>query len=84
MQLYKSYAFNPADKDPVIARVRRLVGTAKNKDVAINSGVSPTTLSNWWRPGGTRRPQYCTIAAVAAAQGYEVAFVKKGTRKRDP
>lgn len=66
---YKSYMFR--DKDPVIDQVRTLV-----KDEGVNytqvharSGVSTTTLSNWFN-GRTRRPQFATVQAVARGLGY--------------
>lgn len=77
MQLYKSYVFK--DKDPVIDKLRTMVQDEgmKNSEVALASGISPSTLTNWFE-GETRRPQFCTIMAVATALGYEAQFVKNG------
>lgn len=73
--LYRSYVFK--DKDPVIDRIRTIVQDEgiKEKNLAIISGVSVTTLTNWFE-GETRKPQYATIAAVTMSLGYETQFVK--------
>ena len=76
LQLYRSYNF--VDKDPVIDKVRNII---KHEDVSYAqvsriSGVSHTTLHNWF-DGGTRRPQYATIMAVTRSLGYEQNFIKK-------
>jgi transcriptional regulator with XRE-family HTH domain len=73
--LYRSYNF--VDKDPVIDRIRTIV---KNEglsygEIHVISGVSSTTLHNWFE-GETKRPQYATIAAVSSALGYAQKFVK--------
>lgn len=77
IQLYKSYSFK--DKDPVIDELRTLVkdSGASYKDIHEESGVSATTLSNWFQ-GETRRPQYATIMAVARSLGYDYKLVKLG------
>lgn len=68
VKLYKTYAFK--DKDPVIDHLR----TAVQKDggsyskISTDSGVSYTTLSNWF-DGATKRPQFATVAAVARSLG---------------
>jgi len=76
LRLYNSYNF--VDKDPVIDKVRTLIKREgwSPKDIHEKSGVSPTTLHNWFE-GKTKRPQYCTIMAVVSAMGYRQAFVKK-------
>lgn len=74
--LYRSYVFK--DKDPVIDKVRTRVqdeGIEYNQ-LAIISGVSRTTLDNWFE-GETKKPQYATIAAVMASMGYVTDFVKE-------
>lgn len=73
--LYKSYNF--VDKDPVIDRMRGMVNGHKYSEVSAKSGVSATTLYNWFE-GNTKRPQYATVIAVARALGYKEQFVKKG------
>jgi transcriptional regulator with XRE-family HTH domain len=75
MHLYRSYVFK--DKDPVIDRIRTLVHDegVSYKDIHIISGVSTSTLTNWFE-GETRRPQYATIAAVTSSLGYKQEFVK--------
>ena len=68
--LYKSYLFR--DKDPAIHAIHRVI-RAKSlayDDVARDSGVTVTTLRNWFY-GATRRPQFATLQAVAKAIGLE-------------
>lgn len=75
LHLYRSYSF--VDKDPVIDRIRTIVHDEglSYQDVHIISGVSSSTLSNWFE-GETRRPQYATVAAVTYSMGYKADFVK--------
>jgi transcriptional regulator with XRE-family HTH domain len=77
LRLYRTYRF--IEKDPVIDRVRTIVqdeGLYKNLTAVHEiSGVSATTLHNWFH-GDTRRPQHSTIAAVLSSLGYEEQFVK--------
>jgi hypothetical protein len=78
LRVYRTY--NYVDKNPVIDKVRTLVqdeGLFKQlKIVHEISGVSTTTLDNWFN-GDTRSPQHATIAAVITSLGYEETFVKK-------
>lgn len=73
--LYRSYNFTT--KDPVIDRIRTLLQKehVDNNEVSKISGVSVSTLHNWF-DGKTRRPQYATIAAVTSSLGYSQKFVK--------
>ena len=73
LRTYKSYLFR--EKDPVIDSLRTVVSDSRMKysKISEESNVSATTLSNWFG-GTTKRPQHCTIAAVAKACG------KKGIR----
>lgn len=75
MRLYRSYMFK--EKDPVIDRIRTIVEdeAIKQSNLSLISGVSSTTLHNWFE-GETRRPQYATVAAVTTALGYVTEFVK--------
>jgi len=74
---YKSYLF--VDKDPVIDALRTAVSGAKMKYSAIRneSGVSATTIHNWFH-GKTRRPQFATVAAVARVLGKTTFKVSAG------
>ncbi len=65
---YRSYLFR--EKDPVIDLVRTAFSDSKKsyKKTADESGVSPTTIANWFH-GKTRKPQFCTISAVLLALG---------------
>lgn len=68
LKLYKSYNF--VDKDPVIDAIRTAVsdsGLSYTK-ISDKSSVSAGTLGNWLN-GKTRRPQFCTVWAVARACG---------------
>jgi transcriptional regulator with XRE-family HTH domain len=75
LHLYRSYNF--VDKDPVIDRIRTIVNDEglSYGEVHVISGVSASTLSNWFE-GETQRPQYATIAAVTYSLGYKAEFVK--------
>lgn len=70
---YKSYNF--VDKDPVLDLVRVFVEDSHKKlaEVSRDSGVSNTTLYNWFG-GKTRRPMFSTIAAVARSCGKDITL----------
>lgn len=70
LRLYRSYNF--VDKDPAIDKLRTVVKSEKIsfKNLHILSGVSQSTISNWF-DGKTKRPQHTTLAAAAAALGYD-------------
>lgn len=74
---YKSYVFK--DKDPVIDKVRTIVADSgfSYTDISEDSGVSTTAMYGWFH-GATRRPQFCTVNAVARACGQELVFQKRG------
>lgn len=76
LKLYKSYSF--VSKDPVIDKIRTIINKegVSYRDIVTDSGVSYTTLHNWF-DGQTRRPQYATIMAVIRSMGYTQEFVKK-------
>lgn len=79
LRLYKSYNF--VNKDPIIDAVRtaRSDQNVSYRDVAEESGVSPTTLHNW-EHGKTRRPQFATVSAVARALGKKgIKYSSDGT-----
>jgi len=80
MKLYKSYVF--IDKDPVIDVMRTMVQDSRKTftQVERESGVTSTTLRNWFG-GQTRRPQFATVAAVARSLGKTIRF--GGTEIRD-
>lgn len=71
--LYRYYNF--VDKDPVIDRMRTIIKDEglRESQVATVSGVAKGTLDGWFKKK-VRRPQFATIAAVAAGMGYEVEF----------
>jgi transcriptional regulator with XRE-family HTH domain len=77
---YRSYSFT--QKDPIIDKMRTMVKDSGNSysEIHEESGVSVSTLHNWFE-GNTKRPVFSTIAAVAGALGKEVIFVTK-RRKR--
>jgi len=74
---YKSYSF--VDKDPIIDEIRTLYNEAgvNYKWIERESGVTATTLSNWFS-GSTKRPQAATINAVLRALGYKLGVVPHG------
>jgi transcriptional regulator with XRE-family HTH domain len=76
LRMYRSYLFR--DKDPVIDRLRTLRSDTgmKYSEIAAKSGVSVTTLRNWWH-GETRRPNFCTVQAAARAMGKTFELVDR-------
>ena len=81
IKVYKSYNFK--DKDPIIDKARTVVQDSgmTYHDIFVASGVTVGTLHNWFE-GGTKRPQFATLNAVARALGKELDFVdKKAARK---
>lgn len=81
LKLYKSYNF--VDKDPVIDLVRTTVEDSKlsYQKIHEDSGVSVTTLRNWFYKK-TRRPQFCTVAAVVRACGEDMFVGSRRVRAR--
>lgn len=81
LKLYKSYSFK--DKDPVIDRLRTIIQDEGTTYATIHedSGVSVTTLYNWFS-GTTLRPQYASVMAVVRAMGYDMQIVKADTTAR--
>lgn len=78
LRLYKSYRFR--EKDPIIDAVRTAVQDTGMSYAAVYeaSGVSASTVYNWFH-GTTKRPQFATVAAVAVACGKRgVRFDAKG------
>jgi DNA-binding phage protein len=85
VKLYNTYMFR--DKDPVIDYLRTAKKRAgcSNGQVARDSGVSATTLHNWF-DGKTRRPQFATVLAAARGIGPEgvdalAKCIKNGGKK---
>ena len=77
--LYKTYMFK--NKDPAIDQLRTAMQdeAMSYKDIYIASGVTVSTLRNWFT-GSTRRPQHATIMAVARAMGRDYRLVKIGRK----
>jgi len=73
---YRTYNF--VDKDPVIDILRTAWEDSglTLDDVAKLSGVSASTLYNWFH-GNTKRPQYATVMAVGRALGGDFRWIKK-------
>ena len=72
---YRTYMFK--NKDPAIYAIKTILADSGDsyQDVHDASGVSVTTLSNWFS-GGTRRPQFATLNAVARALKHEWKLVR--------
>lgn len=66
-RLYATYSFR--GKDPIIARLKHACGRQSLQAISERSGVSVACLRSWFAPGGTRRPQFATVKAVANALG---------------
>lgn len=86
---YKTYRF--INKDPMIDQLRTVVQDAygmgkgdKRKisysKISLESGVSEHCLRGWF-DGGTRRPQFATMCAVARAAHYDLVLVKRKKEK---
>lgn len=75
IKVYGSYSF--IDKDPVIDQVRTMIEKerATYSFIQSKSGVTTTTLNNWFN-GKTRRPQFATVNAVARCLGYSFTLTK--------
>lgn len=71
---YRSYSF--VDKDPIIDKISTVIDDSglSYREIHAQSGVSLSAMYNW-RYGGTRRPQFCTVEAVARACGQTLVFV---------
>ena len=84
VQTYVTYRFR--DKDPMIDQLRTACqeaypgGDRHRKidyaDISEKSGVSVSTLYNWFE-GETRRPQFASMCAVARACDYDLVLVRK-------
>jgi transcriptional regulator with XRE-family HTH domain len=77
LKLYGYYKFKSGDKDPIIDTVHTWLddsGLSYGKAAEL-SGLGSSTIYNWIE-GKTKKPQYCTIAALAGALGYEQTWTK--------
>jgi DNA-binding phage protein len=81
MVTYKSYSF--VDKDPIIDQCRTIVEDEGETYLKIHemSGVSTSTLYNWFR-GETKRPQFASIMAVVRSLGYDMQLTRVATSDR--
>lgn len=73
VKMFGYVTYNFRDKDPIIDILRTIVkdNHLDYNDIALDSGVHPTTLMAWIY-GLTRSPRYVTIAAVFRAVGYDL------------
>lgn len=78
---YKAYAF--VDKDPIIDVIRTIKRDSEMTDVEITAKGGPATATlRGWFTGKTRRPQFATVAAAAAAMGAtELPLTSEGRNK---
>lgn len=69
---YAAYQFRKGEQDPIVDRLRTIFEDHSGDvtKTAEASGVSTGTIHNWWN-GKTKRPQFCTAAAVARSMGYD-------------
>jgi hypothetical protein len=74
LTIYKSYNF--VDKDPAIDVVRTMVQQSKKsyRQIHADGGPTPGCLTKWF-DGGTKRPQFCTLAASVRALGGDVIIM---------
>src|SRR5262245_32979603 len=69
---YRSIRFMRGEKDESIGALRTMIRSDEhlnNNQVSQISGVSATTIANWF-DGATQRPQNATMMAVSSALGY--------------
>jgi len=86
LKLYKSYEFK--DHDPVIDQLHTMMDDEglKAGKIAELSGLSTTTINNWFnrkitpthKP--TKRPQFASVMAFTRSLGYDLRFVKPERR----
>jgi len=76
LRIYRSYNFVDG-KDPAIDKLRTIVQDegVTEQQLHVLSGVGQQTFGSWFR-GKTRRPQHATLAAAAAALGYDWTLQK--------
>jgi hypothetical protein len=74
---YAHYVFRKEEQDPIVDKIRTIFAEYGDTigHVAENAGVSPATLTNWFN-GKTRKPQFCTTAAVIRSMGYDFVLAK--------
>lgn len=75
---YPTYHFRPREQDPVIDQMQTLMEQEGHKPTKIHemTGLSTSTLNNWFVKRKVRRPQYSSVAAFVRGHGYDLAFVK--------
>lgn len=75
---YPTYFFREKEQDPIIDALQTIKEEAGHKleQLHVMSGLSTTTMYNWFTKRKTRKPQYCSIVAFARAHGYDVTLVK--------
>lgn len=76
---YKAYPFT--GQDPIIEKLRLLVGNKPYSEVAEASGVSSQTLYNWFRWKKVKRPQFAAVVAVAHACGAQITVERRQAAK---
>ncbi|RPH76017.1 XRE family transcriptional regulator [bacterium] len=84
LPLYSAYVFRGDEKDPIIDTVHTWLDDAglNYAQASERSGVSASTLYQWIE-GKTKRPQFCTVAAVAGALDMELKWVKRRGQPAD-
>lgn len=92
MKLYtnnlKTYSWGSKDHDPIIDQMRTLVEDegVSYKKVSELSGLSVTTLNNWFnrkitgKRKPTMRPQFSSVMAMTRSLGYDMQIVKTARR----
>jgi transcriptional regulator with XRE-family HTH domain len=78
---YKSYPF--IEYDPILTVINdfRDQSGVQTKDLVTASSLSPSTLANW-KKKKTKRPQFATVAAAAAALGLTQLPITAEARKK--
>lgn len=81
---YSSYQFRKDEQDPIVDKIRTIFEDHGKSigDLAHGSGISNSTIRNWFS-GKTKRPQFATAAAAVRTMGYDfiLAPVVEGADK---
>ena len=80
---YAAYNFDGDGKDPVISRLREVIGDVDPKRIESEGGPKRATLNSWFH-GKTRKPYFSTVVAALRAAGKGVADLGDGFAKSGP
>ncbi len=78
VHFYPSYYFRAKEQDPIIDQMQTIMEKEGHKPGRIHelTGLSTSTLHNWFVKRKVRRPQYSSVAAFIRGHGYDLALIK--------